>query len=153
MTIPVSTVPAVKAYLVTQLTATLTAATGKQLGVFYDEPGPFQPDDVVSVGDVTSFVSAPGAMVGGGGAGWIEERYTLEVVIDVFRGGDQAQTAYERAWALLAGVCSLVRTDPSLGSRVVEARPGQVTTTSEWDADHKGRHVRLSLGVDVGAWT
>lgn len=152
MTIPVSTVPAVKAYLLAQLVAGLAAASNEQLLVEYDDPGPYQPGDVVSVGDVTSYVAAPGAMVGGGGAGWIEEQYSLEIHIDVFRGGDYAQTVFERAWTLNAGICSVIRTDPSLGQRVIEARPGVATSSSSWDEDRLGRRVRLTQAVDVAAW-
>lgn len=152
MTIPVSTVPAVKAYLVTQLRATLTAVAGEQLLVVYDQPGTYHPGDVVIVGDVTAYASQPGAMVGGGGAGWIEEQYSLEVVVEVFRGGDYAQTAYERAWTLASAIAAVIRTDPSLGQRAIESRPGAMSTTSTWDDERLGRVVHLTLAVDVAAW-
>jgi len=151
MTIPVSTAPAVKAYLFTQLQANITAASGSSLLVCYDEPGPYEPDDIVSVGDVTARNTAQLAMVGSGGAGWLIENYSLEVVVDCFRGGDDPQTVDERAWALIGQVEAVVRTDPSCGDLVVEARPGQCRSESMWDDAHKGRRVRAAVAVDVQA--
>jgi hypothetical protein len=150
MTIPGSSIPAVRRYLFDQLTAQLTtdpAFPKAQLLVVYDQPGPFQPDDIVSIGKVSRQV-AVSSLVGSGGAGWLEERFQVEVIVDVFRGGDYAQAAFERAVALVDAVCAVVRGDPSLGGCVLEARPAGSTYDSEWDDEHKGRHCVGTIEVD-----
>lgn len=150
MTIPASSVPAARRYLFDQLTAQLTTDPDfpkAQLLVVYDQPGPFQPDDIVSVGKVTRQV-AVSSMVGSGAAGWLEERYQVEVIVDVFRGGAYAQAAFERAVALIDAVCAVVRGDPSLGGAVLEARPASSTYESELDDEHKGRRCVGTVDVD-----
>lgn len=151
MTIPVSTAPQVKAYLFTQLQTAITPVTGSSLLVCYDEPGPNEPDDIVSVGDVTTRTTTPLAMVGSGGAGWLIEDYSIEVVVDCYRGGDDPQTVTERAWALIGQVETVVRNDPSLGGLAIEAKPGSCRSESMWDDAHKGRRVRVTVAVDVQA--
>lgn len=153
MAIPVSTVPAVKNYLVTNLTAgpnSLAAVTGYGLGVFYDRPNRYLPEDIVVVGDVHRQVSVL-AMVGGGGQDWLEEVYQVDITTSIFRAGDYAQTCYERAWTLTSGVESLIRSDPSLGGLVVEARPGVSTDATEWVPESKGRLCEVVLQVHVTA--
>lgn len=150
MPIPSSSIPAARRYLFDQLTAQLTTDPDfpkAQLLVVYDQPGPFQPDDIVSIGKVSRQV-AVNSLVGSGGAGWLEERYQVEVIVDVFRGGDYAQAAFERAVAVVDGVCAAVRGDPSLGGAVLEARPSSGTYESEWDDEHKGRHCVGTVEVD-----
>lgn len=148
-TAKVSTAPAVKAYLLTQTKATLTAAANERLLVVYNEPGTDLPGDIVSIGSVLNRVTEPSAYVGGGGQHWLTERYTVEVVVDVFRGGDRSQVAEERAWYLAGLVEQIVRTDPSLGGLVLEARPGAAESEGSWDEGHRGHRVRLTLAVDV----
>jgi hypothetical protein len=150
MTIPSSSAPAARRFLFDQLTAQLTpdpAFPKSQLLVVYDSPGPFQPDDIVAVGKVHRQIN-PNSLVGSGGAGWLEESYQIEILIDVFRGGDYAQATFERAVALTDAVCAAVRSDPSLGGAVLSARPTTSTHDSEWDDEHKGRRCVSALEID-----
>jgi len=151
MTIPSSSVPAARRYLYEQLTAQLTPDPDfpkSQLRVVYDQPGTFQPDDIVAIGRVTRQTSVS-SMVGSGGAGWLEERYQVEVIIDVFRGGgDYSQQTFDRAMALTDAVCAVVRADPTLGGAVLVARPASSTHESELDEEHKGRHCVATLEID-----
>jgi len=152
MTIPVPTVPAVRAALYTALVAACTPDTDVDLLVRYDEPGPYQPEDIVSVGDVTTRTTEPLAMVGGMGALALNEAYSVEVVIDVCRSGDDpGQVTTERAWALEAQVETVVRTDPTFGGNTWIARPGQSRSESEWTEDHGWFRVRITVSVDVEA--
>ncbi|MEW2518131.1 hypothetical protein [Actinacidiphila alni] len=140
MTIPASTAPAARRYLLDQFTAQLQPdadAKRSSLLVCYDIPGPNQPDDIVAVGKVTRQIDV-NSLVGGGGAGWLDERYTVEITIDVYRGGDSAQAAYERGAALLDQVCAIVRTDPTLGGAVLTAHPVTSESDGDWDEEHKG---------------
>jgi len=152
--IPVSTVPAVKAYLFAQLKAKLTPdpiQTASSLTVFYDEPGPNQPDDIVVVGACKSRQVTPFQMVGSGGRGWLYEKYMLEVTVACFRGGDNAQLIYERAYALTGQIETAVRSDPSLGGLVTQAHPAGSHDDPQWETQHKGRTVAVVIDIDVEA--
>lgn len=151
MSIPVPTAPAVKAYLMTALAAR-TELTGSTppAELSYDVPGTFLADDVVVVGDVdVSF--APLQMVGSGGAGWLDEHYTVDVVVDVVRGADDAQGAFQRAATLAAAAIDIVRQDPSLGGLVIQAAPSRLTFESNWQEDGKGRQTTAVLSIAVHA--
>jgi hypothetical protein len=150
MPIPSSTSPAVRAYLFNQLTANLAPdpnVTTARLLVCYDEPGPDQPDDIVSVGKVSRHIGV-NSMVGGGGAGWLDERYTIEIEIDVYRGNDDPQAVYQRASDLADAVISVIRTDPSLGGHVLTARPQTSSHEVTWDDQHMGRHATVVIEVE-----
>jgi hypothetical protein len=141
MTIPTSSAPGVRQYLYDSFTAQLTPdpnSITSSLLVCFDDPGPGQPDDIVSVGKTHSNIGVM-ALVGGGGAGWLDERYIVEITVDVYRGGDNAQGAYVRCSALCDALIAVVRTDPSLGGRVIEARPHSVAIDVEEEASHMGR--------------
>jgi hypothetical protein len=147
MTIPASTVPAAKLYLYTQITALINDAA---VLVAYDPPSTYQPDDIVMVGAVDRQV-VPYQMVGSGGAGWLDETYQIEVVVSVFRGGDNARTAFERACTLADQVVYVVRSDPSLGGAVVVAHPEVSRYEPAWEEDHKGRLVTVTIPINCRA--
>ncbi|WP_223279358.1 hypothetical protein [Streptomyces sp. SDr-06] len=137
-------------YLFDQLTANLAPDPNvmtARLLVCYDEPGPDQPDDIVSVGKVHRTVSV-NSMVGGGGAGWLEERYTVEIEIDVFRGNDDPQYVYQRASDLADATIAVVRSDPSLGGLVLTSRPQTAAHEVTWDDKHMGRHGTVAIEVE-----
>ncbi|MFE9372250.1 hypothetical protein ACFYM2_21120 [Streptomyces sp. NPDC006711] len=142
MTIPASSAPAVRQYLFDQLSATLTSDPdfpNEQLLVCFDEPGTFQPADIVSIGKVSRQDNVS-SMVGSGGPGWLEETYDVDVTIDVYRGGDYPQHVFARSVALFDAVCVVVRSDPTLGGAVLSARPTASSHEVAWDDEHKGRH-------------
>ncbi|WBP87042.1 hypothetical protein [Kitasatospora cathayae] len=150
MTIPTMTPPLVRQYLYNTLTAQLTADSNDPtsgLMVCYDQPGPGQPNDIVSIGKTHNRLE-PHALVGGGGAGWLTERYTVTVTVDVFRGGDDPQYAYARASALCDAVCAAVRADPSLGGLVLVAHPSSVELEPELDPGHMGRRVTGEIEIE-----
>lgn len=148
--IPGSTAPGARRYLYGQFTTQIQEdpdAPRSSLLVCYDMPGPNQPDDIVSVGKVSRDIGV-NSMVGGGGAGWLDERYTITVTIDVYRGGDSAQAAYERGAALLDQVCAIVRADPTLGGLVTVARPLTSETEGDWDDEHKGAQSVTTVPIE-----
>jgi hypothetical protein len=151
VTVPVSTAPTVKAYLLAAIQALATAVAGEQLVVIYSPPGDYQPDDIIYVGDVDNRACEPDAFVGDGGAHAFTERYELEVVCDAFRMGDYPDKVDARAWAMAAYVETAVRNDMSLGSSVIQAKPTVSRTESSWDDKHKGRRVRLTVSIEVFA--
>jgi hypothetical protein len=140
----------VRQYLYDSLTAQLTpdpTATASSLLVCFDQPGPGQPDDIVSIGKTHNQIGVM-ALVGGGGTGWLDERYTVEVTVDVFRGGDDAQAAYARASALCDAVVAAVRTDPSLGGRVLVAKPKSIELEVEEESSHMGRRAIGTIEIE-----
>lgn len=143
MSIPTTTIPAARDYLFTQL----TAAFPQPVLVCYDHPGPNQPDDIISVGDVHQDL-AVNSQVGSGGAGWLEERYTVEVDLRCYRGGDDAQSVFARAVDMVNGVVNVVRSDPSLGGVVLVAKPKTVRYESEWDEAHLGRITNATVEIE-----
>lgn len=148
MTAPVSTVPGVKAYLYTTIKA--RAEMAEPVLVSYDEPGPNQPDDIVVIGDVVRTVEVV-QMVGSGGAGWLDERYSITVLVESFISDDKAQVVFERAAALADVVVDVVRLDPSLGGRVIESAPSMSEQVGGWDEEHGGRLSSLTVTVTAHA--
>lgn len=146
---PVSTIPAVKAALVTAIAAR-TEITGDAAPILvsYGLPGTYQPNDIIAVLDSAQTFEVM-AMVGSGGSKWLDENYALAVTVDCFIGGDLAQTVEERALALAAIVVDVVRADPSIGGRVLEARPASMTTTGAWEDDRKGRRGVVTLTFQI----
>lgn len=159
MTIPSSSAPGARLWLFNALVAALTPDPGlndpggyvgddrASLLVCLDEPGTYQPADIVSLGKVDRQIGVS-SMVGSGGAGWLEERYAIAITIEAMRGGDNAQTAFERACTLIDQICAVVRTDPTLGDNVLWSRP--VTSTCEvlWTDDHQGRVGQGELTIE-----
>lgn len=153
MSIPTSTAPAARAWLYDQLTAQITPdpnSPRSSLLICYDDVGTNAPDDVVIVGAVARTVDV-NSMVGGTGSGWLDERYTITITVDVFRGGDDAAATFTRASLLLDQVCAIVRTDATLGGAVLVARPLTSQAEGEWDDEHKGRHTLITLDIECYA--
>ncbi|AEW94597.1 MULTISPECIES: hypothetical protein [Streptomycetaceae] len=148
--IPASSIPAARAYLLAQIQANTTAdpaSPSSELLVCLDEPGPYQPDDIISIGDVHQTYS-PEATVGSGGSHWLLETYTITITVDVYRGGDDPAGVFSRARSLADLVVAVVRSDPSLGGAVDRGRPGGVTHEVRWDDEHKGRHCVIEIAIE-----
>lgn len=150
MSIPSSTAPAVRQWLFDQFTATLAPDPDNvraSLLVCFDQPGPNEPDDIVAVGKVRRTLK-PAAMIGGGGAGWLDESYCVDVVIDVFRGADSGQVAYSRAVALADAVIAVVRSDLTLGGHVIRSVPKGDDAEVAWDSEHGGKLATVTVEIE-----
>ena len=155
MSIPTSSIPAARAYLLSQIQATLTQDPNDstaELLVTLDEPGTHEPADIVWIGDVHQTYS-PHATVGSGGAEWLREDYSIEVTISVVRSGDDgttalAQTVFTRARLLADQIVNVVRLDPSLGGAVDRAKPATATHTSSWTENGMGRETEIQLSIE-----
>jgi hypothetical protein len=154
MSIPSSTAPAARRWLYEQLLAQIQADPDDQqssLLICYDEPGTNQPGDIISVGGVTREINV-NSMVGSGGAGWLDERYTIALIIDIYRGGpDAAATSFDRSCALLDQVIAIVRADPTLGGAVLVGKPVSSQTEGLVLDDHTGRQSVVNLGIECYA--
>jgi hypothetical protein len=87
-------------------------------------------------------------MIGGGGAGWLDESYSVEIVIDVFRGGDSGQVAYSRAMDLANAVIAIVRTDLTLGGHVIKSCPTGDSAEVGWDSEHGGKLATVTVDIE-----
>lgn len=151
MTIPGSITKAAKAWIFSALDAALSADSGNSFLVCYDEPGPNQPDDIVSVGAVDRTLARAG-MVGSLGAGAFQDTITVHVIVSVYRGGDVAQTVFERACDLIDGVIDVIRADPTLGGIALRAWPKSfVVGAAAWEEDHKGRVSETDIPIECTA--
>lgn len=81
-----------------------------------------------------------------------QERYTLDVWIDLDAVGPDAQTASERAWALFGELEDILADDPTVGvAGVLWAVLGDYTETLMFDEARRGWGSLLRAGVDVEA--
>lgn len=150
MTIPTSTAPAVRQWLYDQCAAQLPldpVDTRASLLVCFDAPGPNEPEDIVAIGKVRRQLNVA-AMIGSGGAGFLDEHYTVEIVIDVFRGSDSGQVAYSRAMDLANAVIAIVRTDLTLGGHVIRSVPKGDDAEVEWDDEHAGKRACITVEIE-----
>lgn len=141
-TYPVSTVPAARAWLFTQLQSALTpdGADGSfELTYANNLDSTSRPDDQVWLGSVTR-ASKNFAMVGNLGTYALDETYYLSLGIASYRAGDYPDVVDARAWALNSAIEAVVRADPTFGGLLVTSRPEQTTAEDvDWDQDGKGR--------------
>ena len=139
MTIPAPSIDATTTALVTAInTQVATLTDGATVLVCEGPPTLYQPDDIITVGEFSDELFSPHALVGSGGAGWLQEDYRIGVKIDIYRGSDSVLLVRQRLSSLIAAVNTAVRTDPSLGGTCYLAYPEQAHRTLEWDPDAKG---------------
>jgi hypothetical protein len=149
MTVPVSTVPAAKTWLIGQLQTALTEDPTATMTVQY---GPFayadnNPDDMVWLGDADR-QAEPWTLTGGLTIPLsMKETYDLTVNVSCYRGGDQSQTVEDRAWALIAEIETVVRTDPTFGGLLISSYPSQAVATVGWDEKFSGVLCSIPLTI------
>jgi hypothetical protein len=150
MTVPISTVPAVRQYLVNAITAQVQAANLTEPGVevYLSLVDHETPEDVIVVAGVRREVK-PGALVGGGGKHWKFEDYHVEVIIDCFAGGTDFPAVDARAYQLLSIVETAVRLDPSMGGLVLVSHPATSDSQHTWDDAHKGARAQITMQIYV----
>lgn len=157
MSIPVSTVPSVISYLLTQVTSAC-ASDPLEILVKTGEPAKNLPSDVIQFGSVRRTVRWE-SFVGGGGNDALYEIYDLELDIytalaygDISDDSAIALQVIQRAWQLLGYVETVVRTDPSLGGLVDIAYPqSSVSPNPEWTDGAVGLRVSINAPIHVEA--
>lgn len=158
MTIPVSSVPAASAYLLTAIQQAC-AADPLYAGMLIElgEATSNKPPDIITIGEVRRTVE-PRTLVGSGAQFWLNESYDITVDINTWVSvGDTdgsstiASSLNARAWQLVGYVETAVRTDPSFGGLVNEAYPHDVTSTGPiWaEPPASGLMVGVTLQVHV----
>jgi hypothetical protein len=124
---------------------------GSPVIVQYGDMGTNVPPCFIAVGATVTVVNTPREMVGTGGAGWLEERYRVEVQVSAFVGGDNFQSTAEAAYLMWQAVASTVRADPSLGGLVITAFPASHDLTQLWEQNHKGPTAEIRAEIEVHA--
>jgi hypothetical protein len=131
VTIPVSTVPAAEAYLLSaiQTQAALDPSIQAML-IRLGEPGRDLPNDSIVVGTNVRRTVTVRTFIGSGGTDWLNEGYDMNVECRSWlASGDADDTSViatqslDRAWQLVGYVETAIRTDPSLGGLVNLAYP------------------------------
>lgn len=148
MTIPTSSVGPVMTYLFNHLTLGIAnvGVTGTAQ-VVWAEPTTYLADNIVALGKVSREVTEA-HMIGSGGAGWLREAYTIDVVVSCFRGSNDFQSLAPDLWSLISFVETTVRTDPSLGGAVSRAKPARSDGIGTWSDDHSGILYEGTVTVD-----
>jgi hypothetical protein len=135
MPAPVSTVPAVRAWLVAQFTAAVSGITEPAVEVYQSAEDHESTADVVIVEGAQRTLGGF-EMVGGGGAGWLQESFTIGVSIECFVHGERPfPDVDDRAYLILGLLEQAVRADPSLGGLVIVGQPAGSTSTHATSAD------------------
>ena len=149
MTIPVSTVPAAIAGLTT-LVNTQTATDSLPILVVQGEPGMDMPNDIIQIATSVRRTVVPEAMLGSYQLGSLEERYTITCNVSSWSGDPDPVAITARAYVLAGYIETAVRTDPTLGTVVLEAHPsGTDGGNATWTEDPVGRMCELTVSVDV----
>jgi hypothetical protein len=150
-----STVPAVRNYLLQQITELVKAENFSDPEVTVVLSGlenPETTDDVILIGGQVKRTPKTTRFVGGGGPGWIEEYYTISVNIMCAAYSDTDFEAVDaRAYYLLALCEQAVRDDPSLGQLVTSAAPGVADILHAFATEHTGATVEIMAEVECNA--
>lgn len=149
MTIPISTAPAAKKWLFGQLTTAVTNSGAGTLEVLYDNvtTSNVAPDEAVVIGDISNRVLEVLAMVGGEGPSAFTETYDINVLISIYRQGSRPEETDERAWAVLAQVETVTRTDPTFGGLLVTSKPRSSSSANKPGENGAGYVCEIPLTI------
>lgn len=138
-----STAPTFRSALLAALQAKPALA---QVQVTYSHPGDTREDESIYLGEIRGDSNVATLRAG---RKHREERYTLDVWIDVDAVGPDAQTASERAWALYGELEDILADDPTVGlTAPFRAVLGDYTETLMFDESRRGWGSLLRTGVD-----
>jgi hypothetical protein len=153
VTAPASSVPAVRQWLYTTITAAVASFTQPGVEVYLSQEDHQSTQDLVVIQGAHRRAEVK-RFVGGGGPFWMDELYTIDVVIACYVAGPDAFPAVDvRAYAVLAAIETAVRADPSAGGNVVQINPEGSASEHEWDEDGNGGvnggqcHITLTLSA------
>lgn len=150
-TIPVSTVPAAIAALTSQIqTQVNTDPAATTILVIAGQEGADAPNDLIIVATNVRRSVAERTFIGDLSLDSLEETYTIEVLCSSWSGDPDPVPNMNRAWVLAGYVETAVRTDPTLGSEVLIARPsGSTGGQSQVSETPVGRLTEITVGVYV----
>jgi len=141
-----STAPTFRAALLAALQARPALSA---VPVTYSHPGDARENEAIYLGEVRGSSDIPTIRAARKAR---QERYTLDVWIDVDAVGPDAQTASERAWTLYGELEDILADDPSVGLPApFWAVLGDFTETLMFDEARRGWGSLLRAGIDVEA--
>lgn len=155
MTIPVSTVPTAIAALTSQIQTVVNSGEGTNapsVGLFTgdEDGGMYRPNDRIIVATNVRRTVKPQVLMGSYQQGSLNETYTIDVLVSSYTGDNDPVTNMNRAWVLVGYVETAVRTDPTLGTDVLESHPGGTQGgQSYFTEDPIGRQTDIIVSVDV----
>lgn len=138
MTIPATKAKALRSSLLALLQANSTVTADTSIYVIYDDPMKTTYADIISVGAVRQ-TEEPFAVTGDRGVGSMLEKITIDVKVQAFKGGDEAQAVYERCLDLIDIVRTVVRTDPTISNTVSDSWPSGFDAEPSIDEGGQGR--------------
>ena len=141
-------VAALQTLVQTQIQADLLAS---QILVCIGEPPMDSPNDVIQLVTNVRRVVRPEAMMGSYNvSGPLEETYEIQCLVSSWSGSSDPVSIMQRAYVLASYIESAVRTDPSLGSTVLEAHPsGTDGGESKWTSEPVGRLCELTVTIEA----
>lgn len=157
MNIPVSTVPQAQAALLSAINeAALADSSPTDFLVCVGEPSTNDPPAIIEIAKNVRRSVDPASFVGSGGAGFLEEKYDIDVVVSVAQEDTNVDldplALSARTWQLVAYVESAIRQDPSLGDVVTVCYPRQATGGEvQWAANQIGAKCEVTVSVHCEA--
>lgn len=115
----------------------------------YSHPGDARENESIYLGEVRGSSEIPTVRAGRKAR---QERYTLDVWIDLDAVGPDADTASARAWALFGELEDILADDPTVGlGAPFWATLGDYSETLMYDESRRGWGSLLRAGVDCEA--
>ena len=153
MTIPVSTVPAAIAALTTQV-STQTATDSQPILVYYGDLTTDAPNDIIQIGTTVRRQMRPREFIGSYQGQAFLETYDIQCLVSAWSGSADPVAITQRAYTLLGYLETAVRTDPSLGSSIIDAYPaGSDGGEPVWTDDPQGRLCEITATIHVETLT
>ena len=147
--IPVSTVPAAVASLTT-LINTQVATDSLPILVCQGDVPMDVPNDIIQIATNVRRSVKPEAFIGSYQLGSLQEDYTVSCLCSSWSGDPDPVAITARAYQLAGYIETAVRTDPTLGTNVIEAHPaGTDGGNATWTDSPVGRLCELTVDVFV----
>lgn len=149
--IPASPTPLVLEWLVEQISTQVDNSVLVSLG----PPGTYRGPSMINVGCSTNGKEGvrrrlrPFELVGGGGAGYLEETIEIDVTVSCWSGDQDPSGVSATAWRLVSIVENTVRSNLTLGGNVNQSQPLSTSGgTPEW-TDPAGHQVDIVVTIEA----
>ena len=149
---PTSTVPTAIAGLFALVSTQVAAdSAAGSIVVTYGEPGMDLPPDIIQIATNVRRTVVPEALMGGYAmVGPLQETYTIDNLVSSWSGSADPVAVMNRAYVLANYIEAAVRTDPTLGTSVLEAHPGGSDGgNAQWTESPVGRLCELTVDIVV----
>lgn len=151
MTIPVSTVPAVLAQLMTDVQAQVaTDSNATAILVCFGQYAMDAPDEIIQLGTGVRRVVKPETYMGNYQQFTLNETYEISNIVSAVSGSADDLAIVERAYTFAGYIETAVREDPNFGGLVVNAFPsGTSGGQPTWTGSPTKRYCELTVTIAV----